>query len=489
MDNSNSNSNPTAQLAVQQAGQTTFAPNVQNNDQPLVGPASARGQQNASGKQLVYQLNDLINFTCIAGPSHPGARLAWLLNDEPIVAAAGANKTWSGKALAWDLKEEFQPLASGLVESRSTFSFRLQANHLKVLRKQAPDSGRPNQMAHSSSILPVKVSCLSRFSVEFGSETSVLVSNGKAAKMSPIRRRTGSTNGEPPTNEGDSSGAAPPIGASLSEASERADEPPGPGSRRRTSDAEDGAGVAAAAAAGQQTFRWPPTSEPADKQQRSRVPSSLGSEGTFADAWVTPSQDHSGAGDQVASASRRQPTRARPNVVWTQRQLRAQAEHIGQLIRKSRPNELETPLIEARSMRRRDRGQSGASSPAPPTATSRDGGRDQDGLVEQDDEERAASPPSILISSNQFELMDEVAPAVGGPDRRQSRGPSRDHYELEELVNFTCRSVMASDDIGIPSSRRHNSANPLHAVQVKWFINDREVSSRASTRSLARPMD
>lgn len=408
-------------------------------------------QNNGAGRQLVqpvYQLNELLNFTCISGPSRPGANLSWLLNGHQLAALqplgpAASRPDW------FQVERELRPLAGGLVESRSTLSLRLRVDHLRALQRlqqqqqqqalAAGASGQRQGRAPTSSIWPIRLSCLARLMVEFSSETSILVAGARPAPASP-------------------------LASSLIDSDDQLTPPDQLGPRTRAREPVASKEQWEGASASGHSFRWPPMS--GGRTNEAYRPSEA-----LAEAWSTPSQREqlAPANNDPAEARRRARVRQQHqqqqlNVVWTQRQLRAQAEHIGHLLARSRPNELEAPHIEADAVRRM-RPEAGAASnslrptltPEPTTGVegepdlgSAEGGESAEG--ERDEEgAREASSPSIVITSQQL-----GAASDGEPGARQ----------LDELVNFTCHSARAGQRAG----------QALHRLRFKWSINNQEVS-------------
>lgn len=100
---------------------------------------------------LHYQVNDLINLTCIAGASKPVARLNWYLNDAQVPAE------W----LLSDQQHNSQTTTT--TTTKLSIAFRLQPQHFASLNNSPPH---------------LKLKCVSFLSLIFGSEATLSIGAG-----------------------------------------------------------------------------------------------------------------------------------------------------------------------------------------------------------------------------------------------------------------------------------------------------------------------
>lgn len=393
---------------------------IVDNGQPSYAPGAGHEQKPGAGKQtgsLVYNWNDQINVTCLAGPSRPAAQLTWLLNESPI----SASSRW--------LTSHVQPLAShtkpswarhhehkyDLIESRLTLTLKLQPN---VLFRQ-PNASTLDLQRHAG-LHPINLRCIAKLIVEFTSETSILVSGGKTT----IKRRQ---------QQQQPLGAPLPSASLLVEsASQTANESPVAQDKHSQPDNWNQFPM----------YRWPRPQRATAHQDRQRH--SLAAD-ALAEPWpiqapgaVEPEPQQQQQQQQVTRASHQQA--GRQVVVWTQRQLRAQAEHIEQMLRKSHPNQLEPPIIEARTQL-----------------------EDAGGQEEKEGEEEEEEATGDRFESDSEPPDSRVRPGWTKRDRWPSSAV-RD-YELDELVQFTCTAQVGQAEQEL-----------MRSVHLKWFINDHEVS-------------
>lgn len=179
-------------------------------------------------------------------------------------------------------------------------------------------------------------------------------------------------------------------------------------------------------------YRWP---RPPATRRNHNAPES------FSDAWLkSPASEQPDLVTEPSEFSARF-SNIRPSVrnqynvvVWTDRQLQAQAEHIDQMLRLSRPNQLELPLIEAQ-------------------------------LIEHSGEEPAAAATEAEADDLTAEQNERAWPT--SVQDSEFKNPSFD-YELNDLVQFTCQSQIVDSDL----------RDSIKSVNSKWFINNKEVSQR-----------
>lgn len=367
----------------------------------------------------LFNMNDLINLTCISGPSKPAATLVWLLNDAPILSSS-----------KWLTLTQSKPNPlDQLTESRLTLSFRLNPSHL--LKANNSPSERAQQQQHhyhhyQTRNQVLKLRCLSKLSVEFSSETNIVVSGG----ANLIKKRQ-----------------------QLQE--QATSQLPAPSSLRATIQAEEtrrGEPISASGptlAPDRPVYRWPrplvglqETSFGDPQMYRHQHESSA----RFVDTWTTASRfaPAEQAEELEQPTTTRRPSSARSQlVVWTSRQLKAQSEHIDQLVRLSRPNELDTPLIEAKTL---------------PTSFEGPDASSDDSDTTNDESGDLAPRGDVNWDTNGTATEAPTSSKVAEQTMRQD-------YELNELVQFTCKSRMSPPERD--STRR---------IQLKWFINGKEVS-------------
>lgn len=142
-------------------------------------------------------------------------------------------------------------------------------------------------------------------------------------------------------------------------------------------------------------------------------------------------------------------------MVWTSRQLKAQAEHIDQMLRKSHPNDLSAPLIEAKAQLSEEDEES---DDRYETTTTRLAADDQDTTT------TTTTDPLGLMDEATRTTTTEDPMATGDQDRRSSSSLIKD-YELNEQVQFAC-----TPQVGPYAQELARS------VHVRWLINDKEVS-------------
>ena len=389
---------------------------------------SPAAQQTAPANTLLYlrtpQSDDegsQLDLTCVAWPSRPPAKLSWFVNNTPVSALlTNSTSTSAAKWLQLDEKRVRVPQATAaasheLVEVRLRLTFRLQPHllsHLTAPGGRTTASNSQAAAARGSQLSSLKLRCVARYGVEFVSETSVALAGGKANIKS--RRRESSAAAAAmkelaasrtrPLPTASSLYSQPQVGA----ASDAADE---------LSGRQEEVGKQLAA----NSYRWPGGRLEFDEQ---KVRQSSGGRGA-----------------------------ARQLFVWTRAQLRAQAEHVEQLLRRSRPNELEPPQIEARAL-----GFVGAANEE-----------------EADEDEALADGGEASLEGGEESVASAQPPLGSHTDSADSRSLSIKDYELNEIVQFTC-----TPRVGAPDQEN------LRRTHLKWFINDIEVSFRRRRKGQQR---
>lgn len=244
-----------------------------------------------NARQLAsYNMNDLVNLTCLSGISRPTAQLTWYLNDQPIQGSNQLNPKWFSihEQRPQNISQSSKDSTS-MIEGRSTLTFRLDSNMINLFAKNS--TGLHPQML-------IKLRCLSKLSTAFVSETSMTISGSPRLvknRHSPSSARIYSKIGE---NE------ASALSDSNSGLPSSADDYP--------------------------IYRWPAPNPihhargPARKDQSE---------------WIELQQQPHGT--EVSSRKHQQH--------WTTKQLKAQSEHVERIMEKFRPNEIDTPIIEAKS--------------------------------------------------------------------------------------------------------------------------------------------
>lgn len=392
-------------------GNTTDSPQLHPQQQQQQSTHKATGSGN-SGPHA-YNLNDLVNLTCVSGASRPAAKLTWLLNETAIPSSS-----------KW-LSLQSVTYGAHLIETRLTIAFRLYPNQLSSL-------GTSNSIIKSPGSSILKLKCQSKLSVEFSSESSILVSGGKTT----IKKRQKQASQLPLPSSLKSTTS--PIGYTGSSISSRGhlsnnDIPP--------------------------NYRWP-QSPSTHQLMMSRfrnnrhevLDSSSSSDSSFIQDSQVGVQDISSGWPptQHVRLAGGGNSRSGHIVVWTRRQLQDQAEHISSMLKQSMPNEIETPTIEAH-----------AKLPAEDSEEIDEGdlvAEDQahnDGARDNLDQESVIN--STLFSNNSNITAKEQETTVSERD-----------YELNDAIEFTCKPKLAG-------SRSDNIIRS--SMRLEWLINNREVSS------------
>lgn len=163
-----------------------------------------------------YQLNDLVNLTCVSSPSFPAAHLSWLVNDQPIIAPTNQTQSTfmspsatnnanlmrffqlSGQHKMANLTARSNTIANNVpIESRLTISFRLDPKLLNHFISQEKDNPALNieernlmqnfnrrsefapQMSKIASF--INLSCRAKIKIIYSSEASISLSSGQTS--------------------------------------------------------------------------------------------------------------------------------------------------------------------------------------------------------------------------------------------------------------------------------------------------------------------
>lgn len=364
---------------------------------------------NTKQQSAPLNTNDLVNLTCVSAPSRPVARLRWLINDSPV---HNSSKwlIYHGSSTP-DRGQTNQQLA----DVRLTLAFRFQPNIAAQVTtnqtKMSNNNFKPIQTtaaATNKQLLEFK--CIAEFALEFASETSIAVAGGKTTQL---KRRHKDRQPTVPASAGQSL-ASLLMGQQLDETTPDHLRPINSAFLQTT-----GATV-----------------------QRLRVGAD--------------SPRPLSAGNQTAAAAAVAPVRHQLQqnqpqagvVMLTSKQLRAKADQIEQLLRVAHPNELQRPLIEARSQ---------VLDYADLEVDSASGG---DG---DDDDETAGDeklPPGVseeTAGADRRVAEEDLMRPLQQDDNIENE--NNKDYQLNELVLFTC-------------SPQPTLAN----VHFKWLINNNEVS-------------
>lgn len=388
-----------------------------------------------------YQLNELLNFTCASGASRPAAGLSWFLNDLPIAAflqPQGPNDRGdsSNKSLehqqdfrsAWANQTTSKSAESPLAETRSTLVLRLSSAHLRQLRAKASQQQRQRSVGGAGgSYLPLKLSCVAQLSVEFTSNTSLLISGGKAStttkrsRQQPVETQPEASswrldNKGPISGGGGINSRRRPIGELQDGLT---DDEGDPETISRDSDRMDQPELVS-------IFRWPAARQRPTKFTSDYDMASVATPGGLETNY------HPDSGELSTMA--RKPMNGRNLVVWTNRQLRDQSDHIDRLLARSSANELEPAHIEAQTVRgerAKDEDEADPSTNGWPSSRS--------------STSQTSDGPTLIINNNNKD------------------------FELYELVNFTCYQENRAFGLRDGSER-------MHSVQLKWFLNDQELA-------------
>lgn len=379
-----------------------------------------------------YNLNDMINMTCLMGPSKPAASLRWFINDLSVEP----DSQWltlrhyneAGQQISDSVVNT--KATSGPVETQLTIAFQLQASHL-FMQQRHPKAFNPHRNANGGGggHWLVQLRCTAYLGVEFASETSLKLADGKTVVKN---RRQDSGDSSPssilpqPSSQGrrSGSGESPSL-----EHSSRA----GSGKyRARSSVSPTRAAQMSAYSPVDFAYKWPPV----------RLPQVTASD------W----RDGAGSNERQSPVVLLGPTpsnqRTSANqllvVVWTNRQIKAQSEHIEQLLQRTKPNQLEPPIIEA-------------SIKAPTSKSSAnygdEGEGDSTGIELQPGDNETAYARNWRHSPSNSSVPDEESD-TGAPDQE----PERDLFE------FTCTSRLNSPERDL-----------LGDVRLVWSLNNKQV--------------
>ena len=363
---------------------------------------------------------------------------------------------------------------SKLLETHSNLLLRLQPNLLALLsERRAPNSGatltqpatdsgnlatqvegRPEEDSgrqegekwrrRAPDKLALRVRCLSRLALEYAAESGLILSGGKLATSKRHAKKTAPNYPYPKASFGaedsplaSSQRDALPTPLSLLDAHSQADD----------SRLSSGAAIQQrvlqhmhhrhrqAAAETPPVYRWPATLAGGQQQQQAvGQRHQQARQRTMGDEWA----ELAGWTNQTRAKSV-QPHASNMLVVWTSRQLRNQAEHIDKLLKLGPPNQLEAPLVEARTL---------------PAA--------------------AAEVPSLASGENSSAESEDSLSAggelSGGGSGLQQREPASSGEN--EMVQFSCFGRQTASG----HQDEQEDLEQVHKLSLRWFLNGHELS-------------
>lgn len=397
------------------------------------------GEQTISSRQSssslsLHNINDIVNLTCHSGPSRPAAKLTWLLNEAPISAGSkwlsASTQLHSVTVDASASRQSRAPSSSQLVETKLNLAFRLQPSHL--LSNQSQSFG-----ASSRQLQLIRLRCVAKFGVEFTSDASILVSGGKTTM---VRKRQEQHQKQTSTTNNKSTSGQPQ------------DSTPSGSLHSKKLVATSGAGQV------ENLYRWP---QPATAQALPAPPSAGRRSSSLEVNW--PPSLSAGAdlepSEAAASVSRSTMLNSRQhNAVWTNRQLRVQADHIDRMLQISQPNELDAPIIVAKILKFDE-------FPDDASADNNEMGDAEDPIGAQKSALSAISNGELWPDNGADKIRD--ADQASAYEATTARPAVSQDYELNDIVQFTCFSRT-----GHP-----NRADLGKNVYLKWHINNNEVTS------------
>lgn len=359
-----------------------------------------------------YALNDFINLTCSSGFSKPAAILAWFINDLAVINSTKMLIHSSAKAI--DKRQQLE-------ETKLSLAFRIGPEHLFGNMYSSNTDGLQeqnfNRFLHENNLRPLKLQCVSKLVVEFTSETEVFVINGKSSR----KMNRNLLENYPANSKFDVNSHSDVVSKGQINNSEELD----------TKFTE---------------YKWPPQPDRVIKAKR--LP--LSNEAEIKHHSWTPAtyQADINPGDQeqtselpyikVSIAHHRIGT-SNNLVVWTNNQLRSQADLIKRMLFISHPNELEPSRVRASTLFN--------------NITS-----------DINSENNPLMISKLLTSSTKKRKLNEVDSsgyATTHEQLIQSEG-----YKLNDIVKFTCSAI------NILPEKPEVGKN----VFLKWLIDDKEVS-------------
>lgn len=368
-----------------------------------------------------------------------------------------------------------------LVDTKLTLSFRIQPNYLLGNQSStAPATHNSHSKQQQQQLHSIRFRCVAEFSVEFTSEASILVSGGKTTALSSPatsqrkHARTQTNTKHQLTNEQSKSTTI---------------------RLRRPQNSVSSAQVPQSTVSN--LYRWPRPAQsnsapfsnadwrsvglleqPANLASDNWFPSQVGSE------HLEPTGEQAPASRSPAQLSARQHS----VVVWTNRQLRAQAEHIDQLLRLTHPNELEPPIIVGKILKFYD-------------DDNDNDGRSDNGNNDDDDdgnEDEMRETTSKLADNNATMMMMMMMEPLSAESAALSRGNKNKPFELDKAPATTYDAERRASIIDVPLqptsinqdyelndvvqfsciSRlgRPDSSDLRKSVRLEWFINNKQVS-------------
>lgn len=356
-----------------------------------------------SNKQSIpnsYALNDLINFTCSSGFSKPAAKLGWFINDTPVI---------NSSQLQTHLSMEMHNSKKGLIESKLSLAFRIGLEHM--FNKNVYDPKRDglqrqsySRFLYENNLRPLKLRCSSRLIVEFTSETEIFVLNG--SKSSPKRSRNlieSVNNNDNKTNTIITNKSANGLAKN------------------------DSIGVSKG---NFEEYKWP-RAFGSKKTIKPPINSKLHSWTQNSDRNNDQEQMNELPNDKISVSNNQVGSNL---VVWTNQQLKSQADSIEKILSIAHSNEFESPKIKANTHNL------------------------SDFLLDT----TAGIPKRADSKASNRQFKENINSAYGNNELLVQSGD----YQPNDIVKFTC----------IPSYKLPEEVEVVKKVYSKWLLNNKEVS-------------
>lgn len=365
-----------------------------------------------------YALNDFINLTCSSGFSKPAAKLAWFINDLAVINSTEI--PIHNSAIMIDKRQQLE-------ETKLSLAFRIGPEHLfgNMYSSDTDELKQQNfnRFLHENNLRPLKLRCVSKLVVEYTSVTEIFVINGKSSQK--MNRNLLET---PVNSKFDVDGHKKSSNWLQSDVVLKG--------QANNSD-EIGTNFT--------EYKWPPQLNSITKTK----PLPLSDDVKIKHSSWTPAIYESSInhGDQeqtselpynkISTAYHRIGS---PHnlVVWTNNQLRSQADLIKRMLSISHPNELEAPRIRANTQL---------------NSITSDIISENNPLV--------ISKQTSSTKKRKLKEFDNSGYTTTHGQLIQSEG-----YKLNDIVKFTCNAV------NIFLEKLEVGKN----VYLKWLIDDKEVS-------------
>lgn len=502
-----------------QAGQQLhYQQPLDSSTAPQWQPTS-NAQLTGASKQIVYNINDIVNLTCVSAPSRPAAKLSWVLNELPVLDSS----KWLSQASYATSNEQ-------LIESRLTLSFRLQPEHLATTSHTTGNSAQQQpakQQAqatiaalyqnHAQRFQILRLKCLSRLSVDYSTQTSVLVSGGKTTLPKSSKRagllaaveQSQTTTTRSRTSGGGGGGtnyqAGLPSASSLVASSKL--------SAKDQSRQQHFLHQAASTTFEQQQpvvsiYRWPRPTQSTGNEQRLHLSGSSSSSRRNINAdlssayngnsnvnnndpWpsnvlelneqITSASDLLSSGAATSRPNNQNMRQFKNHAQWSARQLRSQAEHIEQLLKAFKPNELDAPLVDAKLIIQEQPTMEFTPEDMPNTESPPNLSGEFDNINQ--DPTRTPEEPDAEQTEHYYKQQQSNS-NNNNNNPNQGANPNLRDYELNDLVKFTCRPRVARTFIGSASASTSTSPSqtaggtlPAASKSIKsiWSINNNDV--------------